>query len=332
MLTGSGQPAPPRRALRHARSTAKVKVLMTANPSRLGATIPAKPNGSLRTIAALNRSPRPALFAPRVPPARGMNSVWPPCMTGSRPAGVEPANEPCQLGAGLPAGRFAGVSFDVSADAYMRFMGRYSEPLARLFADLAGVRHGQRVLDVGCGPGALTAELVSRLGAGAVRLPSPDGSFDAVRAQLVFHFMADPVAGLREMSRVTRPGGVVAACVWDHGGGRGPLTGFWRAVRELDPAAADESDLAGVRQGQLASLVARAGLGPAEASALTVRVRHASFEQWWEPFTLGVGPAGAYVASLTPERRDALREHCRHRLPAAPVDASATAWAVTCRT
>jgi SAM-dependent methyltransferase len=251
------------------------------------------------------------------------------------------------------------VSFDVSADAYLRFMGRYSEPLARLFADLAGVRPGQRVLDVGCGPGALTAELVSRLGAGAVsavepsasfvaavrerlpavdvrqsaaeRLPFPDGSFDAVMAQLVVHFMADPVAGLREMSRVTRPGGVIAACVWDYGSGGGPLTGFWRAVRELDPAAAGESDRAGARQGQLASLVAQAGLGPVQASALTVRVRQASFEQWWEPFTLGVGPAGAYVASLAPERRDALREHCRRRLPAGPVDVSATAWAVTCR-
>src|ERR1022692_1406574 len=159
MLTGSGQPAPPRRALRHARSTAKVKVLMTANPSRLGATIPARPNGSLRTIAAitaLNRSPRPALFAPRVPPAGGMNSVWPPCMTGSRPAGVEPANEPCQLGAGLRGGRFAGVSFDVSADAYMRFMGRYSEPLARLFADLAGAPR--------CPAGALPAPAARRPG------------------------------------------------------------------------------------------------------------------------------------------------------------------------
>jgi SAM-dependent methyltransferase len=252
------------------------------------------------------------------------------------------------------------MSFDVSADAYGRFMGRYSDPLAVLFADLAGIRPGQRVLDVGCGPGALTAELVSRLGAGAVcavepsasfaaavrerlpgvdvrpspaeQLPFPDGSFDAVMAQLVVHFMADPVAGLREMGRVTRPGGVVAACVWDHGRDRGPLSVFWRAVRELDPAAADESDLAGAREGHLAGLAGRAGLGPAEASALTVRVRQASFEQWWEPFTLGVGPAGAYVASLAPERRDALREHCRHRLPAGPVDVSATAWAVTCRT
>lgn len=164
------------------------------------------------------------------------------------------------------------MSFNVSADAYLRFMGRYSEQLAVRFADLAGLRAGQRVLDVGCGPGALAAELVSRMGASAVcavepsasfaaavrqrlpgvdvrqsaaeQLPFPDGVFDAAMAQLVVHFMADPVAGLREMGRVTRPGGVIAACVWDHGGGRGPLTAFWRAVGELDPAADDESDLA----------------------------------------------------------------------------------------
>ncbi len=140
------------------------------------------------------------------------------------------------------------------------------------------------------------------------------------------------MAGLREMGRVTRPGGVIAACVWDHGRGRGPLTVFWRAVRELDPAAAGESDLAGVREGHLATLFAQAGLGGAQASALTVNVRHASFEQWWEPFTLGVGPAGAYVASLAPERLSALREQCRHLLPAGPVEIGATAWAVTCRT
>jgi SAM-dependent methyltransferase len=252
------------------------------------------------------------------------------------------------------------VSFDVSAQAYQRFMGRYSEPLAARFADLAGIRHGQRVLDVGCGPGALTAELAGRIGAGAVsavepsasfaaaarerlpgvdirlsaaeQLPFPDGSFDAAMAQLVVHFMADPVAGLREMGRVTRPGGVVAACVWDHGGDRGPLTAFWRAAGELDPAAVDESDLAGVREGHLAQLCAQAGLGSAQPAALTVRVRHASFEQWWEPFTLGVGPAGAYVAALSPERRDALREHCRQLLPVGPVEISATAWAVTSRT
>jgi SAM-dependent methyltransferase len=251
------------------------------------------------------------------------------------------------------------VSFDVSADAYLRFMGQYSEPLAAVFADLAGIRPGQRLLDVGCGPGALTAELVRRAGADTVsavepsasfadavrerlpgvdvrrsvaeQLPFPDHTFDAAAAQLVVHFMTDPVRGLGEMGRVTRPGGVVAACVWDHAGGRGPLAAFWSAVRELDPAADDESDLPGVREGHLASLFAQAGLGQAQVTTLTVRVRHASFEQWWEPFTLGVGPAGAYVAALTPDRRSELHEQCRRLLPAGPVDISATAWAATCR-
>jgi SAM-dependent methyltransferase len=249
------------------------------------------------------------------------------------------------------------VSFEVSADAYMRFMGQYSEPLARLFAGLAGIDGGQRVLDVGCGPGALTAELVKRVGAASVsavepsasfaaaarerlpgvevrqsaaeQLPFPDGAFDAALAQLVVHFMADPVQGLREMRRVTRPGGTVAACVWDHAGGRGPVAAFWSAARELDPAADDESGLAGVREGQLASLFAQAGLDRSQATTLTVRVRHASFEHWWQPFTLGVGPAGAYVASLTPDRRAALREQCRRLLPAGPVEITATAWAVS---
>jgi SAM-dependent methyltransferase len=249
------------------------------------------------------------------------------------------------------------MSFEVSADAYMRFMGQYSEPLARLFADLAGIEGVQRVLDVGCGPGALTAELVKRLGAASVsavepsasfaaavrerlpevevrqsaaeQLPFPDGTFDAALAQLVVHFMADPVQGLREMRRVTRPGGTVAACVWDHAGGRGPLAAFWSAVRVLDPAADDESGLAGVREGHLASLITAAGLDRTRAATLTVRVRHASFDHWWQTFTLGVGPAGAYVSALTSDRRAALREQCRRLLPDGPVEITATAWAVS---
>jgi SAM-dependent methyltransferase len=251
------------------------------------------------------------------------------------------------------------MSFEVSADAYLRFMGRYSEPLAVQFASLAGIQAGQRVLDVGCGPGALTTELVRRTGADRVsavdpsasfvaavgerlpgvqvrrsaaeQLPFPDDAFDAALAQLVVHFMTDPVQGLREMARVTRPGGVVAACVWDYAGGRGPLTAFWSAVRELDPAADDESNLAGVREGHLARLFAQAGLDQAEPAALTVRGRYASFEQWWEPFTLGVGPAGAYLAALAPDRRAELRDRARRLLPEGPVEISATVWAVTCR-
>jgi SAM-dependent methyltransferase len=251
------------------------------------------------------------------------------------------------------------VSFEVSADAYLRFMGRYSEPLAVLFAGLAGVARGQRALDVGCGPGALTAELASRLGESAVcavepsqsfaaaarqrlpgisigqsaaeHLPFRDGVFDAVLAQLVVHFMADPVAGLQEMGRVARPGGVVAACVWDHAGGRSPLALFWRAVLELDPAAADESGLAGVREGHLVQLFAQAGLDEVRAATLTVRAQYPSFEQWWEPFTLGVGPAGSYLSSLADDHRTALREHCRRLLPAGPIQVSASAWAVACR-
>ena len=246
------------------------------------------------------------------------------------------------------------MSFNVSADAYARFMGRYSEPLARHFAELAEVRAGQRVLDVGCGPGALTAVLVQRsatvtavdpsesfIAAIRARLPEVDvprgvaehlpfaaDSFDATLAQLVVHFMTDPVAGLSEMARVTRPGGRVAASVWDHAGGSGPHGTFWRAARELDPTAPDESDLPGAREGHLARLCAEAGLTQIEPGALTVTVGFPTFAAWWEPYTFGVGPAGAYVAALDPEQREALRTRCVQLLPAAPFEISATAWCV----
>jgi SAM-dependent methyltransferase len=247
------------------------------------------------------------------------------------------------------------VSFDVAADAYDRFMGRYSSVLAPFFAGFAGVRPGWRALDVGCGPGALTAELVARLGAGAVaavdpsasfveaatarlpgvdvrrssaeELPHPDHTFDATLAQLVVHFMTDPVAGLREMTRVTRPDGVVAACVWDFAGERAPISLFWRAVREGDAAAQDESGLAGAREGHLSELFREAGLRHVEETALEFSVEHTSFERWWEPFGLGVGPAGAYVETLGDEEREALRERCRALLPAAPFTITAAVWA-----
>jgi SAM-dependent methyltransferase len=234
-------------------------------------------------------------------------------------------------------------------------MGRYSVPLAPKFADFAGVATGQRVLDVGCGPGALTAVLVARLGAASVSavdpsepfaaaarerhpdvevrrapaedLPFPDGAFDAALAQLVVHFMSNAVAGLREMRRVTRAGGSVAASVWDHGGGHGPLSVYWDAVLVLEPGVEDESRLAGVHEGDLGRLFEAAGFPDVEESALSVEVEHETFEDWWAPYELGVGPAGAYVTGLDEERRARLRELCRERLPEPPFVIEARAWA-----
>jgi hypothetical protein len=133
------------------------------------------------------------------------------------------------------------------------------------------------------------------------------------------------------MARVTRPAGVVATCVWDHAGDSGPLSLFWRAVKEVDPGARDEAGLAGAREGHLAELATAAGLHEIESARLTVAVPFATFEEWWEPFTLGVGPAGAYVAGLDEPARDALRAHCAQRLPAAPFEVRASAWCVRAR-
>ena len=247
------------------------------------------------------------------------------------------------------------MTFDVDAAAYDAFMGRYSILLSPLLADLAGVEAGQRAIDVGCGTGMLTAELVDRLGASSVSaadpsepfvaamrdrfpevdvqqapaelLPYPDDAFDVALAQLVVLFMSDPGAGLAEMARVTRPGGVVAACVWDHAGGQGPLSLFWKAARDLDPSVEDESTLAGTGEGNLTALFTAAGLRDVVEDTLSVEVKHSSFEEWWEPYTLGVGPAGAHVASLSTEAQAELREHCRGMLPAAPIVLPAIAWA-----
>lgn len=160
----------------------------------------------------------------------------------------------------------------------------------------------------------------------AEQLPFDDDHFDLAVAQLVVHFMADPVVGLSEMARVTRPGGLIAACVWDHAGDGGPLSVFWRAVAELDPEAHDESRLAGAREGHLAELFARAGVADAESGVLTVQAGFRTFNEWWEPFTLGVGPAGTYVGQLDAQRREQLRTRCAELLPAAPFEITASAW------
>jgi SAM-dependent methyltransferase len=251
------------------------------------------------------------------------------------------------------------MSFEVAADAYGRFMGRFSDGLSAGLADLAEVRSGQRVLDVGAGPGTLSAELARRVGEAHVAaidpsppfvsalrdrlpgadvrrgtaedLPHPDDTFDATLAQLVVHFMSDPVGGIREMARVTVPGGVVAACVWDHAGGRSPLSTCWNAVSALDPDAVDEGGLPGVRAGHLGQLFGTAGLADVEESELAVASSFASFEEWWEPYGFGIGPLGEYVARLDDAARERLRARCAAALGPAPFTVRATAWAVRAR-
>lgn len=231
-------------------------------------------------------------------------------------------------------------------------MGRYADPLATVFTMFAGVDGaGSRVLDVGCGPGALTEHLLSIgcevaaidpsapfveaarerfpnvevLDGTAEELPYETAAFDAALAELVVHFMTDPVTGLRQMARVTRPGGVVAACVWD--GATGALAPFWDAVHVIDPDAQDEALLSGAHQGHLTELFGDAGLKDVHEDAISVDVVHPTFEEWWEPYTYGVGPAGDYVGRLDVGRRADLEAVARERLGAGPFTAKATAWA-----
>lgn len=262
---------------------------------------------------------------------------------------------------GPPRGgsRVTDVGFDVVATAYDRFMGQWSRPLAELVVERLDPHRGDRALDVGCGPGVLTAVLVERLGAEAVaavdpsapfvaaasarlpgvdvrrgraeQLPFPDAHVDLAVANLVVHFMREPVGGLGEMARVTRAGGRVAATVWDHAGGTGPLATFWTVAREIDPSVTDESALAGARQGHLHELVTSAGLEDPVDDLLTVTRRFATFEDWWAPFELGVGPAGDHVATLSPADREALRDALRDRLGDGPFELGAAAWFVVGR-
>ncbi|QIK76013.1 class I SAM-dependent methyltransferase [Nocardioides piscis] len=247
------------------------------------------------------------------------------------------------------------MSFEVAGKAYDRFMGRYSRPLAGQLTDWLDIADGQRALDVGCGPGAWTEHLVDRLGADRVSaidpsapfveaararfpgvdvrggaaeaLPYGDDSFDVSGACLVVHFMADPVAGIAEMSRVTRPGGWVGATVWDLAGGREPMAPLWQVMRELDPSHPGERGLQGGAAGQLEEIFDRAGLEDVKGVELAVTVTHPTFEEWWEPYLHSVGPVGEAIAALDDAALERLREGCRQRLGPGPFDITAVAFA-----
>jgi len=248
------------------------------------------------------------------------------------------------------------LHFTSSADKYDRFMGRYTRTLAPRLADAAEVADGMRVLDVGCGPGGLTDVLVARVGESNVaaidpapqfaqvcgerhpaadvrvgvaeQLPWDDGAFDATLSSLVIAFMRDPDRGIREMARVTRAGGTVAACMWDvPGGGMTMLSTFWRTVRRLDPDVTGESARPGVTEGDIAARMRRAGLADVVEGALEATADYADFDDFWEPFTFAVGPAGDYLAQLSPDGRARLRDAVREALPSdGPFTLTARAW------
>jgi SAM-dependent methyltransferase len=256
-------------------------------------------------------------------------------------------------------------TFRVAAEAYEQHVGRYGPELAEALIDFAGVEPGMRALDVGCGPGALVSRLAARLGAERVcgvepsspfadacrarapgvsvtvavaeELPFAARSFDATLSQLVVNFMSDPQTGVREMARVTREGGLVAACVWDYAGEMTLLRAFWDAARDIDgdgdgAAEADEGAvMPWCGDGELAGLWQLAGFDDIRAGALIARARYESFDELWAPFPLGVGPSGAYCASLDLQRRQALRDAFRMRLDVgdSPFELTARAWAVT---
>lgn len=243
----------------------------------------------------------------------------------------------------------------MAGDAYDRFMGRYSKPLAVRFADLLEVAGGQRALDVGCGPGALTDPLVARLGAdhvsaidpsepfvescrsrfpgvdvrqgAAESLPWEDGSFDVTGACLVVHFMTDPVGGVSEMKRVTKEGGWVGATVWDLSGSRAPMAPLWTAFAEVAPEQPDETDFQGGSRQSLLSILEGAALRDVEVSELAVTVTHPTFDEWWQPYLHGVGPAGEAVASLDADRKQQMEQTLRRNLGDGPFDLTAVAWA-----
>jgi SAM-dependent methyltransferase len=243
-----------------------------------------------------------------------------------------------------------------NAVAYQAFMGRYSDLLAPKLAAAAGIEAGQRVLDVGCGAGALTTVLAGIVGAGrlagidpsepfveaarkrvpgadlrvcpAESLPFEDDTFDAAVSQLVFHFVNDPAQAVAEMRRVTREGGTVAACVWDMTGGMTMLRSYWDAARSVDISAPDEIERFGGHPGQLAALWRDAGVRDVVDEPITVAASYSDFDELWDAFLGGVGPLGAHLQSLDEAKRakvvDALRE--RIGSPKGPFELTARAW------
>lgn len=251
-------------------------------------------------------------------------------------------------------------TFQASGAAYDSFMGRYSRRLAPLFADAAAVTPGQRALDVGCGPGALTGELVARLGPASVIAIDPsepfvadcaarhpgvvvrrgtaestgvdDAGVDVALAQLVLHFVAQPEAAARELVRVVRPGGIVAACVWDFEDGMAMLRLFWDAALAVDPAAPDEArTLRFGRPGEIVELFEQAGLTDVEESTLVVAESYTGFDDLWSGFEQGIGPAGAWLVSQPDDVRQRVRQELVARVgaPDGPFSLQAVARCAT---
>lgn len=246
--------------------------------------------------------------------------------------------------------------------AYDRHVGRYSPELAAALIAVAGVVRGQRALDVGCGTGALAQALAADLGAGSVaavdpspasvdgcarrvpgadvrvaraeELPFEQGEFDAALAQLVVPWMSDPPRGVAEMRRVARPGGVVAACTWDFASGMTMLRAFWDAAVAVDrPTALRAGALDRTRLCQpdeLRQLWMHVGLLEVETGELVVGADYLDFDDFWSPFTAGVGGSGSYCASLDEAGRRALREEVHRRLgaPEGAFRLTARAWYV----
>lgn len=247
------------------------------------------------------------------------------------------------------------MHFASPAEHYDRFMGRYVPTLAVELVRAAGVAPGMSVVDVGCGPGGLTRELAASVGAENVaaidpapqfvaacrsrnpgadvregvaeQLPWPDGRFDAALSSLVIGFMSDPDRGIREMARVCRPGGTVTVCMWDIAtGGMTMLRTFWEAVRSVDPTVAGERGMAGTAEGDIAERFRAAGLADVVDGSLSAHAEYSGFEDFWEPFGLAVGPAGAYLASLTEQQRSQVRDACRDLVPSGAFTLDARAW------